>query len=149
MVPHGAATRAAMLGPSAVLKKRSSIRACLCHRAPHSCGDYEGVPGEWSDVCGFLKLARSESEWQVQYAWSLHHPLTACWVPGKQIKVAITKLGSTSSTSMRDLSTAYLGKTRIVDQSRGRGTRRTTTQQGKQAESFVRDHSCEWYMSSV
>ena len=37
---------------------------------------------------------------------------TACWVSNKQIKVAITKFGSTSSTSMRDWSIAYPGKTK-------------------------------------
>ena len=36
---HGASSRAAMLGPSAVLKKHSSIRACRRHPAPHHSGD--------------------------------------------------------------------------------------------------------------
>ena len=53
--------------------------------------------------------------------------LRACWVSRKQIKVTFTKFGSTSSTSMRDWSIVFPGKTNIVDQFRGRGTRRTTT----------------------
>ena len=85
-----------------------------------------GVPGEWSDVCGFFKPLGCEHEWQVR----MHEPspsLTAHWVSRKRIKVEIMKFGSTSSTSTRDWSIAYPVKTNIVDQSRGRGTHRMTT----------------------
>ena len=41
MVLHGAASRAAFLDSSAVLKKRSSMRTYHCHPAPHHCGGQE------------------------------------------------------------------------------------------------------------
>ena len=61
--------------------------------------------------------------------WRLHKCRMASLVGQRSSvhQVAITKFGSTSSTSMRDWSSAYPRKTNIVDQSRGRGTRRTTT----------------------
>ena len=80
-----------------------------------------GVPGEWSDVCGFLKPPGSENEWQVRMHGAFIIPYGMLGLK-KQIKVAITKFGSTSSTSMRDWTIAFPGKTNIVGQSRGRGT---------------------------
>ena len=41
MVPNGAASGAANLDSSAVLKKRSSNRTYRCHPDPHRCGDQE------------------------------------------------------------------------------------------------------------
>ena len=51
-----------------------------------------GVPGEWSDVCGFLKPPGSEREWQVR----MHGTFTS----STRIKAAITKFGFTSFRSM-------------------------------------------------
>ena len=105
-------SRAAMLGPSAVLKNRSSRRALPCHLAHHRCEDQEFF-------FFFFQPLGSENEWQVR---------VACWVPGKLTKVAITKSGSTASTSMRDWSIAYPETTNVADQSRKRkGTHFTTT----------------------
>ena len=61
-----AANLAVILDPSALLKKDSQIRAHQCHLSPHRLWRPGGEPGEWADVCGFLKPPRSEPEWQVR-----------------------------------------------------------------------------------
>ena len=108
MVPHGA-NRAVILDPSALLEKRWSIRTYLCHPAPHRCGGPGGVPGEWSDVCGFLEPEPSQS-------------LSACWVSRKKVKVAITKFGSSLGWLI-----VYHETTNLTDQIRERGTHLTAT----------------------
>ena len=47
---------------STVRLRRSRTPSSQCHPAPHRCG----VPGEWSDVCGFVKPPRSRSEWPIR-----------------------------------------------------------------------------------
>ena len=47
-----------------------------------------GVPGEWSDVCGFLKPPGSENEWQVRvHGAFLHNPLHHAESQGKESKL--------------------------------------------------------------
>ena len=64
MVPHGAANRAAILDPSALLKERSSIRTYLCHVAPRRCGDQEACQVNGRMCAGCQKTPGSENEWQ-------------------------------------------------------------------------------------
>ena len=100
MVPHGAASRATFLDPSAVLKKRSSTRPCHCHPTPHLCGDQEAcqVNGRMC-VCGFLKPPGSENEWQVRTHGAFTIP---CGMLGLKLTgQSIAKFGSTSSTYAR------------------------------------------------
>ena len=85
-----------------------------------------GVPGEWSDVCGFLKPPVSENEWQVRMHGAFTVPYGMLGLK-KADQNAITKFGSTSSTSTRDWLMAYPVKTNIVDEIRERGTHFTTT----------------------
>ena len=61
MVPHGAANRAVILDPSASSRKPSPTRAY-----PTPLWAPGGVPGEWADVCGFIKPPVSENEWQIR-----------------------------------------------------------------------------------
>ena len=92
-----------------------------------------GIPGEWSDVCGFFKPPGSEA--------AIMEPSpspTTRWVSRKKIKVAIIKFGSTSSTSMLDSSIAYPVMTNNVGQSQGRGTHRMTTARKEDSTSNTR-----------
>ena len=140
---HGAASRAAILDSSAVLKNRSSIRSYHCHLAPHRCGGQEAC-----QASGLMFVGSSNRRVPKMNGKSVcmepSLSLTAFWVSRKQIKVATTKFGSTTSTPTRGRSIAYPGKTNIVDQYQGRGTSRTTT-----ARKGGRIVSREWYMSSV
>ena len=52
---------------------------------------------------------------------------STCWASGTQIKAAITKFGSTSSTSMLGWLIENHRTTNLVDQIRERGTHLTTT----------------------
>ena len=40
-------------------KKPSKTQSALCHPVP-------GIPNRWTDVCGFVKPARSQSEWIIR-----------------------------------------------------------------------------------
>ena len=62
---HGGANQAAVIDPSAQSRKPLPTRAYL-FLAPHRCGRLGDVPGEWTDVCGFLKPPGSENEWQIR-----------------------------------------------------------------------------------
>ena len=73
-----------------------------------------------------LKTARFRRPMADPYARTLHRPLQHAGSQEKGLKLLV-KFASTSSTSARDWSIAYPVKTSIVDQSRGRGTHRTTT----------------------
>ena len=66
MVPHGAANRAAILDPSALLKKRPPIRTYLCHLAPRRCGDQEACQVNGRMCAGSFKTPRSENEREVR-----------------------------------------------------------------------------------
>ena len=66
MVSHGAANQAAILDPTVLLRKLRQ-HVFTYPAWPHTFVWVPGgVPGEWSDVCGFLKLVGSESEWHVR-----------------------------------------------------------------------------------
>ena len=81
-----------------------------------------GVPGEWADVCGFIKPLGSEKEWQIRMhgAFRIRHV-------GPQGNRAITKFGSTSSTSMLGWLIENHETTNLADQIRERGTHLATT----------------------
>ena len=56
-----------------------------------------GVPGQWADVCGFLKLRGSDGQWNVRQA---HSPFpTKLLVSARLTRVAIRRLGSTLTVS--------------------------------------------------
>ena len=61
MVPAGDASQDLNSSSTVHSRRRSRTRSSQCHPAPHPCGA-RGVPGEWTDVCGFVKPPRSQSE---------------------------------------------------------------------------------------
>ena len=63
---RGAAHAGVTVNSPALLKKFLLIRSNRCHPAPTPLWRLGGVPGEWADVCGFLKPPESETEWQVR-----------------------------------------------------------------------------------
>ena len=134
---HGAASRAA--NPDFI----SSIEDAFVNTnlplppGPSPLWGPGGVPGEWSDVCGFSKATRAPKPIG-KSAIMVPSPFpTTRWVSGKAIKVAIMKFGSTSSTSTRDWSIAFPGKTN-VGQSQGRGTHHVTTARKEDTTSNTR-----------
>ena len=66
MVLHGAASRAAVLDSSAVLKKRSSIRTCHCHPASHLCGGQEVYQVNGLMYVDYLDRRGSEADRQIR-----------------------------------------------------------------------------------
>ena len=66
LMAHGAVSRAVVLELPTVLKKRSSIRTCHLPPGPSRLWGPGGVPGEWSDVCGFFKPPGSDADWQIR-----------------------------------------------------------------------------------
>ena len=125
MVLHDSANLAVILDPLALLKKESQIRAYQCHAAPHRCGDRE--VHRWM---GWRMRFPETTEIWTQMA-SPHAPLpspAARWVSRKRVKVATTKFGSTSLTSMLCWLTVW--KARI-----------SPTTSKEKTDSFNSDHS--------
>ena len=83
----------------ALLKKLLLIRTYQCHPAPTPLWGLGGVPGEWADVCGFLKPPESETEWQVRMHGGYTIPYSTLRLRERRTKVAITKFGCISLTS--------------------------------------------------
>ena len=73
------------------------------------------------NVCGFLKPPGSENEWQIRMHEAFKIPFNML-ASGTQIKAAITKFGTTSSTLMLGWLIVYHRTTNLVDQIRERGT---------------------------
>ena len=63
LLVHGDATTATTL---ASLKRPLLTALCRCLSAPHHCGDPGSIPGNWTDVCGFLKPPESDRQWKVR-----------------------------------------------------------------------------------
>ena len=78
------------------------------------------VPGEWADVCWFIKPPGSEKEWHIR----MHGAFT---IPFDTLGIKRTDLSChhevwiTSSTSIHDWSIAYPRVPNLADQFRGRG----------------------------
>ena len=66
---------------------RSRTQSSQCHLVSHLCRGLGEVPGEWTDVCGFVKMPESHSEW-----------LMAC---GLKTRHATKKSGYISTSSAR------------------------------------------------
>ena len=66
MVPHGDDSQAMNNGTTALLRKPLPARTYQFHRAPTPLWGPGGVPGEWTDVCGFIKPPGFETEWHIR-----------------------------------------------------------------------------------
>ena len=71
----GAAHAATIENSPVLLKKPSPIRTYLCHLRSTPLWGPGAVPGEWADVCGFIKPPDSHDKWQVRLhgAFSILH----------------------------------------------------------------------------
>ena len=136
------------LDPSAVLKKRSSIRTCHCHPAPHLCGNQEAcqVNGRNGAVYWYRQLAKMSGK-------------SVCMEPSLSL-YGKPSLRETDQSCHRDVldapppSQCETGRSRIPRKQTSSTNLEEEElavrhQQGKKAEPLVRDHSREWYMSSV
>ena len=74
-VPLGAAHAATIENPPVLLKKPLPIRICRCHLPSPPLWGPGAVPGDWTDVCGFLKPPDSHEKWIVRLrgAFSISH----------------------------------------------------------------------------
>ena len=73
MVPHGAANRAVILDPSIVEEAFVNTNLPM-PPSPTPLPAPGGVPGEWADVCGFIKPLRFEKERQIRVPGALTIP---------------------------------------------------------------------------
>ena len=114
------------LDQSVLLRKPSPTRVYLSRLAAHFYEDQGAcqVNGRKCEVSRNRWVPRMNGK-SASMAHSLS--LMACWASRKQIKVAITKLGSTSSTLMLGWLIVYPRKTNTVDQPRERGTHSAIT----------------------
>ena len=54
------------------------------------------IPGNWADVCGFLKPPESDRHWKVRFYGAFSFRMMS-WACARPTRVAITKSGSTST----------------------------------------------------
>ena len=147
MVPHGAANRAAI---STHQHHWRSVRQyeLTCATRPTPLWRQGGVPGEWSDVCGFLKPPGSENERQVRVHEAFNYPFRHSASQGNRSNLPSRSLDPPPpcfcSAGWSYFTRRHISPTKFETEELA-----LRPQQGKEATSSVRDHAREWYMSSV
>ena len=87
-----------------------------------------GVPGEWSDVCGFIKPPGSETEWHIRMHGAFErNPSRNYWHQTYRPEFATTKYGFISYMSTHGWLIAHPQMGNIGGHSSGKGTVHTTT----------------------
>ena len=88
--------------------------------------DQVAVPGEWADVCGFIKPPSSETEWHIRMhgAFEINHEMLGINLP---TRVATMRYGFISRMSTHGWLIVHLETGNIGGQSSGKETIRTTT----------------------
>ena len=98
-VPHGAAHAATIRKPTSIIEEAFADADLPMSPGPTPLWDPGAVPGEWTDVCGFLKPPDSHERWTVRMhgAFSMHH---STFDLREKIKAACTRHSLTIAETM-------------------------------------------------
>ena len=122
-MPHGDVDQVMNSGATALLRRSLPTRTCRFRKSLQHCG----VPGEWYDVCSFIKPPGSETEWHIRMHGAFEIPHETLGIKPTDQSCHHEAWVHISCMSTHGWLIALLEPGNIGGQSSGKETVRTTT----------------------